>query len=93
MPSSHNIVWDSSQRLIDDKQCKTIGRSVSLDELEKADLYPTENALFYTPIPFLKDNVMSRLFHFLIVDLGISFKMSEYPRKLMSELLSVHFFS
>ncbi len=74
--------------MIDDEQCKTMGRSVSLDKLEKAELYPTENALFYTPIPFLKNNVMSRLFHFLIVDVGINFKTSEYPKKLMSELLS-----
>ncbi|XP_064385810.1 protein wntless-like [Halichondria panicea] len=88
VPSSHKIVWDSSKRMIDDEQCKTMGRSVSLNELEKAELYPTENALFYTPIPFLKKNVMSRLFHFLIVDLGINFKTSEYPKKLMKHNLN-----
>lgn len=79
------MIWDSDKQMMDDDYCQAIGRSVSLDDLERADLYPPENALFYTPIPFMKNNVMSRLFHFLITDMGLNFKTSAYPRSLMGK--------
>lgn len=85
VPNSHDLIWDKNKLMIDDERCKIIGRQVDLHGLDKAELYPTVNALFYTPIPFLKDNVMSRLFHFLITDVALSFKTSEYPKKMISE--------
>lgn len=91
VPSAHKIIWDSTSQMMDDDYCEVVGRSVPLDELERADLYPSENALFYTPVPFLKNNVMSRLFHFLIADIGISFKTSDYPRALMGKSDTKHF--
>ena len=72
--------------MIDDDSCQMIGRMEDLDNLKMPEAYPVANVMFYTPIPFLKDNVMSRLFHFLITDLGINFKTSEFPRLMMGVL-------
>ena len=41
-------------------------------EIEKnKQYYPLSNILFHVQIPFLQDQIMSRLFHFVVTDLAV----------------------
>lgn len=70
--------------MIDESSCNVFGRLIELDTLEKPEYYPLENVVFYTTIPFITNQVMSRLFHFLIADVGISFVSGDFTKKIMS---------
>lgn len=85
VPDAREHIWGKETKLIDEMSCDVTGRAVELDMLEKPEYYPLENVLFFTPIPYIKDQVMSRLFHFLIADIGFSFVSSDYSKKVMSK--------
>ena len=85
VPDARKYIWDVKTKLVDEMSCDVIGRAVELDTLEKLEYYPLENVVFFTPIPFLKNHVMSRLFHFLITDIGISFVSSNYLKKVLGK--------
>lgn len=78
---------DPTFDLIDKTSCSQVGRVLEAESPERMQLYPIGNVVFYTQIPYINTHVMSRLFQFMVADLGIQFTSSEYPEKLMSECI------
>ena len=78
---------DPTFDLIDETSCSRVGRVLEAESPERMQLYPIGNVVLYTQIPYIKSHVMSRLFQFMVADLGIQFTSSEFPEKLMSECI------
>lgn len=90
--STQRHIRDSTFDLIDDKKCKQVGKILELESARAMRAYPPKNIIFYAQIPFREDFVMSRLFQFLLVDLGIQLSSSDYAQKLMEHSLNtLHF--
>ena len=73
--------------LIDETSCDQVGRILETESPQRMQLYPIGSVIFYTQIPYIKSHVMSRMFQFVMADLGIQFTSSEYPERLMRECI------
>ena len=73
--------------MIDEAACKKIGRPFYREDEDpqKVKYYPLRNILFYTQIPYMKEQVMSREFEFLIADVGIHFVLSSYVKEVIGK--------
>ena len=78
-------MWDPTFDFIDQTTCNQVGRELEKESAQRMQLYPLGNVVFYTQIPYIKSHVMSRLFQFMVADLGIQFTSSDYPERLMSK--------
>ena len=85
IPDGSKVTRDMTFDHIDHDSCKQIGQKLEFQSARGMRAYPSKNVVFYTVIPYKKGQVMSRLFQFLLADLGIHFSSSEYPEKLMSK--------
>ena len=83
VPDAPDHIRRPAATLVDGKNCNKIGRQMAPEEEEQAKLkyYPLKNIVFYTQIPHLKEQVMSREFEFLLADLGMHFTSSEYIKE------------
>ena len=86
LPESHQFIRDTSFPLIDEKSCDIHGKQLDVSSVEKLRLYPLDAVVFYTQIPYTKTHVMSRMFQFLLTDMGLKFTTSDYPTLIASEL-------
>ena len=82
-------MWDPTFDFIDQTTCNQVGRELEKESAQRMQLYPLGNVVFYTQIPYIKSHVMSRLFQFMVADLGIQFTSSDYPERLMSKYTQV----
>lgn len=87
VPSAPDILRNPATSLVDEQSCEKIGRKLDIELEEKHLLkhYPLENVVFFTQIPFIKDQVMSREFEFLLTDIGMHFAESKYLKEMTSE--------
>ena len=84
-------MWDPTFDLIDQTACNRVGRVLERESTQRMQLYPLGNVVFYTQIPYIKSHVMSRLFQYMVADLGFQFTSSEYPERLMRKYTQVSF--
>lgn len=89
VPSASDHVWKPGISLIDEKSCREVGREFvrESEDPKKLKHYPLKNVIFYVQIPYMKKQVMSRDFEFLIADLGIHFTFSSYLMESISKCL------
>ena len=88
-PHARRHMWDPTFDFIDQTTCNQVGRELEKESAQRMQLYPLGNVVFYTQIPYIKSHVMSRLFQFMVADLGIQFTSSDYPERLMSKYTQV----
>lgn len=87
VPSASDVIWSPTTSLVDDTTCDKAGRRLFIEKEEQKMLkhYPLKNVVFYTQIPYLKKQVMSREFEFLLADLGMHFASSNYLKEMMGK--------
>lgn len=90
-PHARRHMWDPTFDLIDQTACNRVGRVLERESTQRMQLYPLGNVIFYTQIPYIKSHVMSRLFQYMVADLGFQFTSSEYPERLMRKYTQVSF--
>ena len=90
-PYARRHMWDPTFDFIDRTTCNQVGRKLEKESAQRMQLYPLGNVVFYTQIPYIESHVMSRLFQFMVADLGIQFTSSDYPERLMSKYTQVSF--
>ena len=78
VPDASKVIRDRGVPLIDEKSCETHGQHLEVTSLDTLRHYPLENVIFYTQIPYVKKHVMSRMFQFLLTDMGLKFSTSDY---------------
>ena len=84
MENSHRHILDPHSNLVDSAECGSVGQSLDLEVDRHKEAYPLSNILFYVQIPFRHDQIMSRLFQFVVTDLGVHFTVSDYAELIMS---------
>ena len=90
-PHARRHMLDPTFDLIDRTTCNRVGRVLERESTQRMQLYPLGNVVFYTQIPYIKGHVMSRLFQYMVADLGFQFTSSEYPERLMRKYTQVSF--
>ena len=85
LPESQKFLRESSFPLIDEASCDIRGKQLDVALVEKLRLYPLDAVVFYTQIPYTKSHVMSRMFQFLLTDMGLKFTSSDYTALISSE--------
>ncbi len=90
VPDAPEHVRNPKASFVDGKNCHKIGRQMIPEEEDQAKLkyYPLKNIVFYTQLPHLKEQVMSREFEFLLADLGMHFVSSDYIKEAIGEGVS-----
>ena len=85
VPDASKVIRDGGIPLIDEKSCELHGQHLEVTSMEMLRHYPLENVIFYTQIPYIKTHVMTRLFQFLLTDMGLKFSTSDYLALIESE--------
>ena len=85
VPDAGKVIRDRGTPLIDEKLCEIHGKHLEITSLDTLRHYPLENVIFYTQIPYVKTHVMSRMFQFLLTDMGLKFSTSDYLALIESE--------
>ena len=78
VPDASRVIRDRGTPLIDEKSCDLHGQHLEVTSMETLRHYPLENVVFYTQIPYIKTQVMTRMFQFLLTDMGLKFSTSDY---------------
>ena len=89
VPDASRVIRDRDIPLIDEKSCDLHGQHLEITSMETLRHYPLENVIFYTQIPYIKTHVMSRMFQFLLTDMGLKFSTSDYLALIESESLII----
>ena len=85
LPEADKHIRESSSPLIDEELCDIRGKHLDTPSMDKLRLYPLDAVVFYSMIPYTKNQVMTRMFQFLLTDLGLKFTTSDYPALIDSE--------
>ena len=93
LPNAMQFIRDKDKPLIDEQSCDNIGQPLEVSSMETLRHYPLESVVFFTQIPYAKKTVMSRMFQFLLTDMGLKFTTSDYPALVESESRSQVSFS
>lgn len=89
VPDAGGVLRDRDIPLIDENSCESHGQHLEITSLETLRHYPLENVIFYTQIPYIKTHVMSRMFQFLLTDMGLKFSTSDYLALIESESINM----
>lgn len=85
VPDASRVIRDRGTPLIDEQSCDLYGQHLEVTSMETLRHYPLENVIFYTQIPYVKTHVMTRMFQFLLTDMGLKFSTSDYLAAIESE--------
>ena len=86
LPEAYKFIRESSSPLIDEEACDMLGKHLEEKSMDNLKHYPLDAVVFYTQIPHIRHQVMSRMFQFLLADMGLKFTTSDYPALIDSEL-------
>lgn len=85
VPDASRVLRNRDSPLIDEQSCDSHGQHLDVSSPETLRHYPLKNVVFYTQIPHIKNQVMSRMFHFLLTDMGLKFSSGDYVSHIESE--------
>ena len=88
LPEATKFLRDKDSPMIDEQTCDVHGKHLEVSSMDMLRHYPLEAVVFYTLIPYTKNQVMSRMFQFLLTDMGLKFTTSDYPALIDSESMA-----